>query len=336
MQKNKYVYILISNNNDLYYQQALISIYSLRTHTPNAHITVLCDNDTANSFKDDRDEIKKYITELKIIQIPKNFNTAKQKSRWLKTSIREHIVGDILFIDCDTIITENIDTIFNLNIDLGAVYDLHTTLDTYPLGNTIFERAKMLGYSLENESEYFNSGVLLIKDNERTYSFFKKWHNNWIDSCKQGLDFDQPTFAKTNIEAGHLIKPLDDTYNCQLKYGAKALGNAKIIHYFNFSQPNEPYAFMNNSLLEEMKGKSLKDCIIFKYIQDPKSAFLEPTMIVGMKDLQFIYSPIYILFKQNVFNSKFSYYFLLTACRIINKINKMLRRKILNKQQKQQ
>ena len=46
----KYVYILVSSENDLYYEQMLISVFSLRTRMPAVHVIVLCDNETEKSF----------------------------------------------------------------------------------------------------------------------------------------------------------------------------------------------------------------------------------------------------------------------------------------------
>ena len=46
----KYVYVLTSAPEDFYYEQALMSVYSLRKKMPDAKITVLTDDKTKNSF----------------------------------------------------------------------------------------------------------------------------------------------------------------------------------------------------------------------------------------------------------------------------------------------
>ena len=46
----KYVYVLVSSPNDLYYEQALMSVYSLRRHMKDADVVFLVDDTTAASF----------------------------------------------------------------------------------------------------------------------------------------------------------------------------------------------------------------------------------------------------------------------------------------------
>ena len=56
-----YVYVLVSGKNDLYYEQALMSTYSLRNLMPDANIALLVDNKTEDSINSDylkRTEIK--------------------------------------------------------------------------------------------------------------------------------------------------------------------------------------------------------------------------------------------------------------------------------------
>ena len=50
----KYVYVLVSSPDDLYYEQAVMSVYSLRRHMPDADIEVLVDNKTYESFHGNR------------------------------------------------------------------------------------------------------------------------------------------------------------------------------------------------------------------------------------------------------------------------------------------
>ena len=57
----KYVYVLTSTPSDLYYEQCLMSIYSLRLYMPKAQVVVLVDNKTQESFKEEnkRTELSK-------------------------------------------------------------------------------------------------------------------------------------------------------------------------------------------------------------------------------------------------------------------------------------
>lgn len=62
----KYVYVLTSTPKDLYYEQCLMSVFSLKAHNPNAQVQILVDNKTAESFtaENKRDGLKKIGAEI--------------------------------------------------------------------------------------------------------------------------------------------------------------------------------------------------------------------------------------------------------------------------------
>lgn len=62
----KYVYVLTSTPKDLYYEQALMSAYSLRKHNPAAQLIVLVDNKTNASLTEEnkRTALKKYASQI--------------------------------------------------------------------------------------------------------------------------------------------------------------------------------------------------------------------------------------------------------------------------------
>lgn len=48
--KTKIIYVLVSNENDCYLEQALVSIYSLRLYNPDANLLLLVDEETSLSL----------------------------------------------------------------------------------------------------------------------------------------------------------------------------------------------------------------------------------------------------------------------------------------------
>lgn len=48
--KTKIVYVLVSDEKDLYLEQAWLSVYSLRLHNPTAYVVVLMDDNTERSL----------------------------------------------------------------------------------------------------------------------------------------------------------------------------------------------------------------------------------------------------------------------------------------------
>ena len=54
----KYLYCLVSDTDDIYYEQTFISMTSLRMHTPSAFISLLTDENTINSIQERKADIK--------------------------------------------------------------------------------------------------------------------------------------------------------------------------------------------------------------------------------------------------------------------------------------
>ena len=98
--KTKIIYVLVSNENDCYLEQALVSIYSLRLYNPDANLLLLVDEETSRTLENGiRKLILNYVSKLVIVDVPFHYSK-QQKSRYIKTSLRSQVIGDFLFIDC--------------------------------------------------------------------------------------------------------------------------------------------------------------------------------------------------------------------------------------------
>lgn len=294
MLKYTVVYVLISGAKDFYSEQALVSVFSFRLYHPDDNVILLCDKNTYSHLLNDRKDIFNYITSFQIIDIPQNYNN-KQKSRWIKTSLKKYVKGDFLFIDCDTVITGKFEEELVSTSSIAAVYDLHTNLQRNLFKNDLIKRCNNIGVDITLEKEYYNSGIMYVKDTPESDTFFDNWHKNWIIGLQNGVDYDQPTFAKTNIEMKHIISKLDDKYNCQIYFnGVSYIYNSKIIHYFSSSTKKEnPYIFTNDKYLSEIKKNGIiNDTIIYKSIINPKEAFQSHSIIIGEEDFLTLCSPL--------------------------------------------
>ena len=74
---------------------------SLRHRTPDAVVELLIDKETEKSLIGRRAEIINLVNKITAIDVAGEYN-AQQRSRILKTSLRNYVEGDCLFIDCDT------------------------------------------------------------------------------------------------------------------------------------------------------------------------------------------------------------------------------------------
>jgi lipopolysaccharide biosynthesis glycosyltransferase len=205
----KFLYVLTSSPNDLYYEQFFLSVTSLRLHNPNACIVALIDSKTKENLTGKRKKYKKIISETVIIHAPEEMSQ-REVSRWIKTSMKKYITGDFLYIDCDTVITENLDCNFPSEIKIGAVLDTHVPLARHHLSVRFEDEDKELGFTSSFETgKRYNGGVIFCRDTHEGDEFFSKWHSLWLYSNKKGNHHDMPSLNQANYEMGGVITDVD-------------------------------------------------------------------------------------------------------------------------------
>ncbi len=263
--RTKIVYALISDCSDYYWEQALISVYSLRLYNPDAVVELVVDTLTATTLDGKRAEIKKYVSRIIIVEIP-DIYTQIQRSRYLKTNLRKWVEGDFLFLDCDTVICGKLNEIDCFEGELGLVADINGEL---PLTDAFaIDRCHQIGFDKIKGKPYYNSGVMYVKDTLATHDFYTKWFENWQHSVGLGVVFDQPALCQTNIEQQFLIQELPGIWNCQFKYsGMKLISEAKIIHYFSGGK----LVFIQELTYRKIKETATIDVVTDHAIRNPRT-----------------------------------------------------------------
>ena len=287
----KYLYSLVSDAYDFYLEQTLLSVTSLRLQMPDAFITLLTDDITEATLTGKRTEILKLVNEFKSIKIDERFNKVA-RSRWLKTSMRRLIEGDFLYIDNDTIISDNLSSINDINIELGAILDDHTYISEYKKYRPkrlrdiqkLFNKCKF--DSPFEYKTYFNGGVFFCKDCKAGHDFFNQWHNLWLHCYDRNILTDMQSLNQANCNMGNIIKELDGIWNCQLMHdGAlKYFYNAKIIHYFATHVHDKPFLFANKKYLDAIKETGTIDQKIMTMLKNPKIQFASSAHIFLIDD----------------------------------------------------
>jgi hypothetical protein len=285
----KYLYVLTSNDSDYFFEQAILSITSLRLQMPNAFVSLLIDDITETGLNGSRNEICKAVNELVSVKIDERFNK-KARSRWLKTSMRRHISGDFIYIDIDTIIAEDLSALDSTDMNLGAVLNEHTCLADLKKNNPVYYKEmqaldKKLGFSsTSNSNTYFNSGFMLCRDCPIVYDFFTEWHRLWFLCFEKGVVTDQQSFNQTNYTLGNVITELEGVWNNQILAdgGIRYLHTAKIIHYFAAMKGENPYLLASHSILEHIKETGTVEQKIKLLLLNPKNHFLQNSRLRAM------------------------------------------------------
>jgi len=283
--RTKIVYVLVSDNSDYYWEQALISIHSLKIYNSDAIIELVIDKETEKTLYGKRSEIRKYVSEIHTIEIPSEFDK-KQRSRYLKTNLRKFISDDFLFIDTDTIICGDLSSIDKVVADVSAVADYNNPLELREKG--AIGKCKKIGFDNVEGMPYFNSGVMLVHDTPKAKRLYEDWHKNWLLSCEKNVNLDQPALCMANIENDFLLKELSGVWNCQYKIdsGYRLLKKALIIHYFGWGI-NEYTHLHHNYIFERIKEYGGIDSLVDNVIKQPKTILC--TALDISSDLAFRY-----------------------------------------------
>ncbi len=301
----KYVYVLTSTPKDLYYEQALMSAYSLRKHMPSAEIIVLVDNKTKDSFtaENKRSALAACVSEIISVDFEDSVPNV-DRSRLIKTSIPDYVSGSFLYIDCDTIICDDLSDIEKVDAVTGGVLDGHVMLNEHIHKKYFLARDKKLGFSgTAALGANINGGLVLAKadteeEKKESQDLFKQWNQIWKYSAYEKHDkHDQSALNEANYRTGLKMKFLDGIWNCQPSHGGLAfLEKAKIIHYYSseFSGKNyiPYYKLASKELQNRIKeaGEIPED--IKKMIENPKFQFNPVHLINDSRIVSIMQSPL--------------------------------------------
>lgn len=273
--QTKIVYCMVSDGQDWFYEQALVSVYSLRQYHPEATVVLIVDRETDNTLVGDRGELSKLLTEKVVVDVPEKYPSKNQHSRYLKTNVRRFVTGDYLFIDTDTIVSASLEEVDHLPVKVGAVIDEHRRMK-YAKDNKQAQGCRLLGFDI-NDYTVFNSGVMLVRDCQEAHDLYAAWFAAWEQTEALGkIGRDQPALMKANIEH-EVIQQIEDKWNtmagCVNSDFVRLLEAAVIIHFCASSAQYLQYSFLfqrvrlNGGIISEkisedivwMKKKMLED-----------------------------------------------------------------------------
>lgn len=296
MGKIKFVYVIISKEGDYYLEQAMLSMHSLKKYNPGAQITLLTDKDTETSLTGNRGNILKYVDELIVREVPETF-TPKERSRFLKTSLRPSVKGDFLYLDNDTIITGDLSGLEKEEIVMGGVYNAHDS-SSHVKSKMVLDYQKITNSILESDMPYFNGGVLFSREGEKSDLFFKRWHNIWCEERERfGVTRDQFSLFKANsYEGSSLFQPLNPIFNCQVTSpgGLDFFIEALVLHYWAESEKTSFYPFKEVALMREIKENGITSDTEWK-IDNVKKLYLRSCLVLRDYDLEVYNAPLSIM-----------------------------------------
>lgn len=332
--RTQIVYVLVSSENDFYLEELWVSLFSLRQFHPDEKVIVLVDEPTARRIRE-RKQLYSLITELKVVDVPEEY-TNKNRSREIKTSIRNIIDGDFLFIDTDTVICGALDAIDSLSVqNIAMVPELHSSFKHHLFFElTVEDTQRIFDVDTSDSPYWFNSGCMFVRDNEFARSFFTSWNKNWKHSAfNKGNSSDQRALLATDKEFGYKIECMPDIYNAQVAMSIEFFYDAKIIHFWhtrgNFEHDVNYSPFTNGEIYKKLRADNCIDDITEKTITHCKSSFHTPAMIIGEKEVYLVFSAFNSVLYSAYNRSKFFHWLIDKEIKLINNYYR-LKNKILN------
>ena len=325
--RTKAVYVVVSGEADVYFEQAWVSAWSLKHYNPEMEVECVVDPDTYNQVMESyRREALSVIDRLVRVEVPAQFGQ-KERSRWLKTSVRHHVSGDFLFIDTDTVVCDSLKEVDSLLGDVCMVRDHHCLLSKSSEGKYILRQLTAMTGQRFEEDAYYNSGVIFSRDNGAGSMFFEKWHENWKKYLAKGVSNDQPSLAVTNQELPTILD-LDDVYNCQIRFSLRFFYKAKILHFFNSSQTlNLPHPFYTEEVYKSVRQMHGLTEALKMELLDCKSQFYLNTFILGGEELSMRNEHPAILLRELKVHHSWLYRMLCSVSRLSFCILQLLKRK---------
>ena len=295
--KTKIVYVLVSDSSDYYYEQALISVTSARMWNSDAEIVVVVDDRTNVTLTDGREALGNVVQQKIVVNLSPEMNK-KRRSRILKTSLRELVVGDFLYIDTDTVVCDSLAEIDNFCCEIGAVLDQHTTLQRMR-DYQVLERVQLLGGTIEDGDTYYNGGVFYVKDTSRTHIFFRDWRMLYEQGLDKGMDRDQPALFLCN-KKHQLIESLNGVYNCLIfSGGLPFLADAKILHAFNGFGFSDFFLFNDVSYYKKIREQESLTEEDLQLIKSCRKQFVGEYSLLYGKQLGYAKSVLFHLYNEN-------------------------------------
>lgn len=252
----KIVYVLVSSEKDYYFEEFLISYYSLKIYNPKTDVWLVTDDITSQ-------RIEKFLNILKVNvhKVSINFDVSlspRLRSRYIKTSIRKIVSGDFLYLDCDTLIAGSLEEVFELKTPVNMVLDEHRKLRKEERGKDIEKKVKIFEPTFHSlYAKYFNSGVIFCRDCKESNDFFEEWNKEYKKSNQYGNLQDQPPLHFVNIKRRCVITEIDGKFNCQMDRGIKYLHDARVIHYLGLQYETNKAIGSLSYLMHEIANKSL-------------------------------------------------------------------------------
>lgn len=223
------VYITTGGVNQ-YLKMALISAASLSLIHPDLKVIFLTED--ATSIRSTIETAFANRIDLIEIATPDNLNPTEQ-SRFIKTSITEHVEGAFCYIDSDTLIANSFADFFStINRPVAGVLNRHRGSPVKVRTRWAEPICKSMNWQWP-PSIFINGGMLYFDGSEESKSFCNRWHKLWLQQLSETSEGrDQASLNQVVHEMQDAVALLPLAYNAFVGAAPCYALQGKIWHFF--------------------------------------------------------------------------------------------------------
>lgn len=192
-----------------YVDGACLSIHSLRRFHPTAWVVGVCDQHIHAAVRDTRHPFPDLFDRW--IECPDASGGPVNRSRHIKTSLRQRIEGPFISIDADTLVCGPLDELFENPNDVGFTIDrfFPDAPGSFPAWLRPFY--SRLGWP--PTTRYFSGGIFQASDTPAAAALFSAWHASWRQTVEIGIVSDQPSLNRAIATTPHSMTEYPESFN---------------------------------------------------------------------------------------------------------------------------
>lgn len=217
-------YVLATRDNRDLLVMAHVAILSLRHTHPDATTRLVVDEPTAELIAREYPAIEEAVGHMLVVDT--DIEDAVKSSRFLKTSLRNRVEGDLLFLDIDTIVIRSLRALHEHASTLAGVEDRDAADLVAGSRRELYERVGWPG----PRRPYLNSGVLFCRGDEQGQRLGEAWHTRWLEGLAVMGTSDQPALQQAMQDTGVSVEVLPEQYNFKFQGAGQRLGEPVIFH----------------------------------------------------------------------------------------------------------
>jgi hypothetical protein len=228
MSIHRIVYVLVSAPCDHIAEMAMVSATALRIVSPGVKSTVVADPLTLKGLTGHRAKLLELVDN--IVEVAATDANPMARSRRIKTSLREHVEGDYLYMDVDAVPIKPLNPIFELDAEFAAALDGNMASSKFVFHEFERETFAKMGWAMPT-GPYFNSGVLFVRDTTATRQLYTTWHDIWREVSAKGLLKDQPPLHRALSAVRLKVRQLPPQWNALIGMYTGGVRGARVMHF---------------------------------------------------------------------------------------------------------